>query len=207
MSYPASSLRTISSQAKHNFSNLYVPQLTRAWIIALGIWKQPKPYRRSRTGQNLFHHIHQRITLRQENITGMSRKPNPSLIREIPKSMQKQNLANISHVNAHSITNKVGQFQLETCHRNTGICATTEAWIKQDDIDAMTKEVPLHGYRILSKPRCGGRIRGGLVLVYWDHYTVKELDHIDVVTMEYQGYHLRFNHVTPQPVCYLLSSK
>ena len=43
MSYPASSLQTIGSQAKHNFSNLYIPQLTMAWIITLGIWKQPNP--------------------------------------------------------------------------------------------------------------------------------------------------------------------
>ena len=105
-------------------------------------------------------------------------------------------MANISHVNAHSITNKVSQCQLEICDRNTDICAITEMWIKQDDIDAMTKEMPLQGYKILSKPRSGGRTRGGLVLVYRDHYSVKELHHIDAITMEYQGHHLRFNHVT-----------
>ena len=33
--------------------------------------------------------------------------------------------------------------------------------------------------------------------MYRDHYSVMELDHINVVTMEYQGYHIRFNHVTP----------
>ena len=57
----------------------------------------------------------------------------------------KNKMANISHVNAHSITNKVSQFQLEICDRNTDICAITEMWIKQDDIDAVTKEVPLQG--------------------------------------------------------------
>ena len=196
ISYPASFLRTISSQAKHNFSNFYIPQPTRAWIIALGIWKQPKPYRRSRAGQNLFHCIHQRITLMQENTTGTSRKPNLSLIREISKTLQKQRMVNISHVNGHSITNKVSQFQLEICDRNTDICAITETWIKQEDIDAMTKEALPQGYKILSRPRSGGITRGGLALVYRDHYTMKELDHIDVVTMKYQGYHLRSNHFT-----------
>ena len=88
MPYPASFLRTIGSQAKHNFNNFHIPQQTRACIVTLGIWKQPKPYRRSRAGQNLFHYIHQRITLRQENTTGTSRKPNLSLIREIPKSLK-----------------------------------------------------------------------------------------------------------------------
>ena len=126
----------------------------------------------------------------------MSRKPNLSLLREIPKSLQKQRMVNISHVNACSITNKVSQFQLEICDRNTDICVITETWIKQDDIDAMTKEVPPQGYKILSKPRSGGRTRGCLALVYRDHYSVREMGHIDVVTMEYQGYHLRFNHIT-----------
>ena len=92
--------------------------------------------------------------------------------------------------NAHSISNKVSQFQLEICNRNTDICAITETWIKQDDIDAMKKEVPLQGYKILSRPRSGGKTRGGLALVYRDHYSVKELNHIDAVTMEYQGYQL-----------------
>ena len=196
MSYPASFLRTISSEAKHNFRNFYIQQSPRAWIIALGICKQAKPYRRLRAGQNLFHSIHQRVTLRQENTIGTSRKPNLSFIREIPKFLQKQRMVNIAHVNACSIVNKVSQFQLEICNINTDICAVTETWIKQDDIDAMTKEVPLQGYKILSKPRSGGRTGGGLALVYRDHYSVRELDRIDVVTMEYQGYHLRINHIT-----------
>ena len=196
MSYTASFLRTIGSQAKHNFSNFCIPQPTKAWIIALGIWKQPEPYRRSRAGQNLFHHIHQKITLGQENTTGMSRKPNLSLIREIPKSLQKQRMVKISYINACSITNKVSQFQLEICDWDTDICDITETWIGQDDIDAMTKEVPLQGYKILSRPRSGGKTGGGLALVYRDHYSVKEFDHIDVVTLEYQGYYFRFDHVT-----------
>ena len=195
MSYPASFLRTIGSQAKHNFSNFYILQLTRAWIIALGIWKQPEPYRRSRAGQNLFHSFHQRITLRQENTTCMSRNQTFHS-SEIPKSLQKQRMVNNSHINADSFTNKVSQFQLEICDRNIDICAITETWIKQDDIDAMTKKVLPQGYKILSRPRSGGKTRGGLVLVYGDHYSVKELDHIDVVTMEYQEYHLRFVHIT-----------
>ena len=105
-------------------------------------------------------------------------------------------MVNISHVNACSITKKVSQFQLEICSRNTDICAITEMWIKQDDFDTMTKEVLPQGYKILSKPRSGGKTRGGLALVYRDHYSVKEFDHTDVVAMEYQGYHLRFDHIT-----------
>ena len=57
-------------------------------------------------------------------------------------------------------------------------------------------EVLLQGYKILSRPKSGAKTRGGLALVYRDHYSVKELDHIDVVTMAYQGYYLRFDHFT-----------
>ena len=92
---------------------------------------------------------------------------------EIPKSLQKQRMVNNSHINAHSFTNKASQFQLEICDRNTDICAITETCIKQDDIDAMTKKVQLQGYKILSRPRSGGKTRGGLALVYSDHHSVK----------------------------------
>ena len=112
------------------------------------------------------------------------------------KILEKERMVNISQVNACLITNKVSQFHLEICNRNTDIWAITETWIKQDDIDVMTKEVPPQGYKILSRPISGGKTRGGLALVYRDHYFVKELDHTDVVTMEYQGYYLRFDHIT-----------
>ena len=97
-------------------------------------------------------------------------------MREIPRSLEKHRMVNISHVNACSIINKVSQFQLEICDRKTDICAITETWIKQDDIDAVIKEVPPQGYKILSRSRSGGRSGGGVALVYRDHYSVRELD-------------------------------
>ena len=126
MSYSTLFLRYIGSQAKQNFMNFYIPQLTRAWIIALRIRKQPKPYRRSKAGHNLFYNIQQRITFRQDNNKATPRKQNFSLVREIPRSLEKHRMLNISHVNARSVINKVSQFQLEICDRNTDICAITE---------------------------------------------------------------------------------
>ena len=73
--------------------------------------------------------------------------------------------------------------------------AITETWIKQDDVDTVTKEVPPQGYKILSRSRSGGKTGDGVALVYRDHYFVKELDQIEVTTMEYQGYQLRFDHI------------
>ena len=66
-------------------------------------------------------------------------------------------MVNISHINACSIINKVSQFQLEICDKNTDICAITETWIKQDDVDTVTKEVPPQGYKTLSRSRSGGK--------------------------------------------------
>ena len=164
MSYSTLFLMSIHSQTKLNFSNFYIPQLTRAWITALGIRKQPKPYRRSRDGQNLFYHIQQRITFRQDNNKCTPRKQNFSIIREIPNSLKKHRMVNIPHINAHSIINKVSQFQLEICDENTDICAITETWIKQDDVDTVTKEVTPQGYKILSRSRSGGKTGGGVAL-------------------------------------------
>ena len=97
-------------------------------------------------------------------------------MREIPRSLEKHRMVNISHVNAHSIINKVSQFQLEICDRNTDICVIIETWIKQGDIDAVIKKVPPLGYKILSRSRSGGRTGGGVALVYRDYYSVRELD-------------------------------
>ena len=79
------------------------------------------------------------------------------------------------------------------------ICGTTETWIKQDDIEATTREIAPSGYKILSLPRSTGQQGGGRALVYCDHYNVKQLGkptNTDTNTLEYQGYHMRFDNVS-----------
>ena len=66
--------------------------------------------------------------------------------------MDKHRLLKLSHVNAHSITNKIDQFQVEVCDNKVDICAIMETWIKKDDIEAITKEVPPLGYKIFPNP-------------------------------------------------------
>ena len=112
--------------------------------------------------------------------------------------MDKHRLLNLSHVNACSIANKIDQFQVEVCDNKVDICAIMETWIRKDDIEAITKEVPPIGYKIFSKPRTTGRNGGGLALVYKDYLTVNELiteNHI-FNTMEIQGYHVRLDHIS-----------
>ena len=79
------------------------------------------------------------------------------------------------------------------------ICRITETWIKQDDIEATTREIAPSGYKILSLPRSTGQQGGGIALVYLDHYNVKQLGkptNTDTNTMEYQGYHMRFDNIS-----------
>ena len=182
-----------------NYSKFTIPYLMTSWIINLGIRKQPRPYKRSKGGMNLFHKIHTRILDRHYSslTTHNSMCPNPSILKPIPKAMDKHRLLNLSHVNAHSITNKINQFQVEVCDNKVDICAITETWIKKDSIEAITKEVPPLGYKIFSKPRTTGKNDGGLALVYKDYLTVNELitENHAFNTMEIQGYHIRLDHI------------
>ena len=202
MAYSSTFLRNIGQQAKSitNYSKFTIPYLMRSWIINLGIRKQPRPYRRSKGGMNLFHKIHTRISDRHYSLlnTHSSRCPNPSILKPIPKAIDKHRLLNLSHINAHSIANKIDQFQIEVCDNKVDLCAITEMWIKKDDIEAITKEVPPLGYKIFSKPRTTGKNGGGLALVYKDYLTVNELiaENHTFNTIEIQGYHVRLDHIS-----------
>ena len=155
MAYSSTFLRNIGQQVKSitNYSKFTIPHLMRSWIINLGIRRQPRPYRRSKGGMNLFHKIHTRISDRHYSSLAAhnSRCPNPSILKPIPKAMDKHRLLNLSHVNACSIANKIDQFQVEVCDNKVDICAITETWIRKDDIEAITKEV-LHQKDIRSFP-------------------------------------------------------
>ena len=202
MAYSSTFLRNIGQQAKAitNYSKFTIPHLMRSWIINLGIRRQPRPYRRSKGGMNLFHKIHTRISDRHYSSLAAhnSRCPNPSILKPIPKAIDKHRLLNLSHVNARSFANKIDQFQVEVCDNKVDICTITEIWIRKDDMEAFTKDVPPIGYKIFSKPRTTGRNGGGLALVYKDYLTVNELlaDNHIFNTMEIQGYHVRLDHIS-----------
>ena len=77
------------------------------------------------------------------------------------------------------------------------MCGITENWLKHDNINANVKEIPPPGYKILSTPRKTNQTGGRIALVYRDNYNIKLLDHPkDMDTMEFQGYHMRFNDTT-----------
>ena len=120
-------------------------------------------------------------------------------MKQLPPTSEIHKFFHLSHVNARSIANKVDQFQIEVLDRDIDACTITETWIKQDDIDSITNDIPPIGYKILSTPRPSGCIGGGLALVYKDHMTVKELlleESTPLSTMELQGYSLRIGNST-----------
>ena len=197
--YSIQALRMIGSLAKSCYTHFHLPQKTRTNIIALGIRKAPCPYRRSRAGTNLFKAIHRRITQCSNDLTDQPpRSIQYSLLRSLRKEVvNKKRLVNLSLINAHSITSKVNQFQQELIDFNVDICGITETWLKHNGIDANVKEIPPSGYKILSTPRKTNQTGGRIALVYRENYNIKLLDHPkEMDTMEFQGYHMRFNNTT-----------
>ena len=197
VSYTSMMLRFIGSTAKVNFLNFHLLQHARTRIISLGIRKQKRSYRQSRAGTNLFYKIHQWVTDRLRHVNN-EWIPNFTLLKQIPPTAEIHKFFHLSHVNARSITNKVNQFQIEVLDRDIDICAITETWKKQDDIDTITNDIPPIGYKILSTPRPSGHI-GGLTLVYKDRMTIKKLlleESTPLSTMELQGYSLRIGNST-----------
>ena len=203
ITYNLQTLKTIGTLAKSNnfFTQFHLPQYTRTKIISLGIRRAPRTYRRSRAGTKLFQSIHQRImdcTLTSTN--RVTRSIQLHLLKTLDKcDCVKTKLVILSVINARSITPKIHQSQQELLEHHTDICGITETWIKQDDIEATTREIAPSGYKILSLPRSTGQQGGGIALVYRDHYNVKQLGkptNTDTNTMEYQGYHMRFDNIS-----------
>ena len=196
-------LKTIGTLAKNNnfFIQFYLSQHTRTKIISLGIRRAPRPYRRSRAETKLFQSIHQRImdhTLTSTN--RVTRSIQLHLLRTLDKcNFIKTKLVTLSVINARSITPKIHQFQQELLEQYMDICGITETWLKQDYIEATTREIAPSGYKILSLPRSTSQQGGGIALVYHNHYNVKQLGkptNTDTNTMEYQGYHMRFDNIS-----------
>ena len=95
----------------------------------------------------------------------------------------------ISHINARSIRNKIESFQEHLLARRVDICAVTETWLKQTDINSMAhREVPPEGYSIISHSRPDDRPGGGVAIVYRDNVKVKDHTGTNLFsTMEYMN--------------------
>ena len=75
----------------------------------------------------------------------------------------------ISHVNAHSVNNKVGTQESIVTEGNLDICAIMETWLKLENDDSTIKQIPPGGYNIISYPRTNGHMGGGVALIFKDN--------------------------------------
>ena len=148
-------------------------------------------------GQNLFHKIHKIVTKTLERSTQLKCISPTNLITV--SLMKQMNLIGMSlaHINTRSIVNKIQPFQQYILDQNIDIYSITETWIKKDNTDMITKEIPPPGYNILSHPCMDGRCGGGLGMAYRDYITISPnkvtKNHN---TMEYMRYSLRIKQTS-----------
>ena len=131
----------------------------RTWIIALGLKRQPHPYRGLRAGRAVFGRIHTRITNRYDKDDIPWITPKNNLINVVMSKDKYVNLS-LAHINAHSVKNKIAPLQHYLCDSQIDICAITETWIKQDD-PLQGNDIPPPGYSIISVPRPDVQQGGG----------------------------------------------
>ena len=165
MLYSTEGPLTIRKQAfsSSNYNLFSLNQVTRAWIISLGIRKQATKqlYRHSKSGRNLFNRIEKIIsTSRKENLVNKERTMTLSTINMDLRPSQ----ISFSLIDARSIINKTVTFQQYITEKDTDISIITETWIKMADDPNTIKEIPPLGYKICSHPRKTNRKGGGLAL-------------------------------------------
>ena len=189
--YTTTFLRSLGKPNKNNVNLYHLNRAVRTWAIAIGIRKRPNPYRRSKAGQKLFHRIHSIFNRGLWNNNNNKVQIRPAGLYLVPVNITTNTtrLFCISHINARSIHNKIESFQEHLLARRVDICAVTETWLKQADINSMAhREVPPEGYSIISHSRLNDRPGGGVAIVYRDNVRVKDHTGTNLFsTMEYMN--------------------
>ena len=140
ISYHPNGLKAIrkASTQEEYFSFFTLALETHRKIIAMGIHRHPRPYRRSRAGTKLFHKITAIISQhRDETTESLSNSVNNStLIRCVGMFNTVDQPYTLKHglVNCRSVVNKTQLIQKEVSVNKLDICALlTETYIKKDD--------------------------------------------------------------------------
>ena len=139
LSYTSATIRSIASLAKEKSNYIYfsLPHPVKAWVIALGIRKHPRPYRQSRGGKCLFHRI---TTLTQKttnmsHLKGLSHNINHGNLWKIecqqPSNALRTDLSitfdcHCAVVNCRSVGNNINDIKHEIYNHYLDLCALTE---------------------------------------------------------------------------------
>ena len=185
LSYTLATIRSIASLAKEKSNYIYfsLPQSVKAWVIALGIRKDPRPYRQSRGGKHLFH----RITTLTNKITKMPhlkglcqninygnlwiiecQQPNNGLRSGLSITFD----CHCAVANCRSVGNKINDIKHEIYNHNLDHCALTEMWIKEDENNTIPNHLCPSGYNTISIPHIN-RTGGGIAVIYRSNLDVK----------------------------------
>ena len=191
----------------NNYQAFSLDIAIRSWILALGAQKRHTqvPYRQSRAGQRLFHHI---ATIQSQNATDGTRgqqelnQVNYNNLIGITVSNNRNLYLKVSHINAHSIYHKIQPFQEHILAKDVSLCAICETWLPSDNEDLQYKEIPPSGYSIFSEPCNDGRCGSGLSLVYKDHLQLKGKPLHMTKLMELMNFNIAVKGININ-ICYL----
>ena len=140
--------------------NLSLNTSLRSKVIALSIWRncQKNSYRRSRGGQNLFHHIHTLLTssrhqqhIGNPNLPPTITRANLRIIHLVNTIPWKTKNLQCATINCRSIVNKSADLKVEIFNNNIDLCTLTKTWIREDDTITPLDICPLV-YKSISIP-------------------------------------------------------
>ena len=157
ISYNPNGLKAIrkASTQEEYFSFFTIALETCRKIIAMGIHRHPRPYRRSRAGSKLFHKITSIISQHRNEITeSLSNSVhNSALIRRggMFNTAEQPYTLKCGLLNCQSVVNKTQLIQTEVSVNKLDICTLTETWIKKDDKLNMHHMCP-SGYKCIALP-------------------------------------------------------
>ena len=142
---------------------------TRSRIINLGIRWTLRPYRQSRGGQAILYQIH-RITSKVTDVfTRSHRRQTRGILwenlKQLNRTAEHQKLFNLSLVNARSVRNKCDQVQLYLSNCDIDLCIITQTWLKPSEEIFNENELCPPGYNIISNPRKGDKVGGGIAIL------------------------------------------
>ena len=115
MAYSMQTLKAKGANARISYELFHLNTAVRTWIIALGIKRQPCPYRGSRAGRaGVWKNTH-RITNRPQNKDEIPCiKPRNNLLNVTMSNAKHVNLS-LACINACSIKNKIASLQHYLC--------------------------------------------------------------------------------------------